>query len=105
MSFLHVDGEKCTKCGACVEVCPASLIVSARTDRGERVSKPASPAAIAWRSARSKHSTTIGRLSPGQVPVEGTALDPVPRPPSCAPAARSEATGRRGTAGKAPSDP
>jgi nitroreductase/NAD-dependent dihydropyrimidine dehydrogenase PreA subunit len=26
MNFLHVDKEKCTECGACVEVCPASLI-------------------------------------------------------------------------------
>jgi nitroreductase/NAD-dependent dihydropyrimidine dehydrogenase PreA subunit len=27
MSFLHVDKEKCTQCGACAEVCPASLIL------------------------------------------------------------------------------
>jgi nitroreductase/NAD-dependent dihydropyrimidine dehydrogenase PreA subunit len=26
MSYLHVNRDKCTECGACVEVCPASLI-------------------------------------------------------------------------------
>lgn len=26
MEFLHVDKDKCTKCGACADVCPASLI-------------------------------------------------------------------------------
>ena len=75
MSYLHVNKEKCTECGACVEVCPASLI---RIEKdGPRAVGPRACIACGHCVAVCPVEALDNDQAPlaKQVPLKGTGLD------------------------------